>query len=371
MFALNYEGLKKRESYDEIVDYLMRGQEKIKFPNRLAKQLRESPQLSNLLDGEGLGVFDIDEQQNRNALEVQRQQLIRDAAGLDAGGVTEQRVFQPPPLPPFAPPQTASSSSQTQFPKTTRETQATQARPTLRRQSQESTTYIPTEIFHSTPEVMANVQGFVSDVENLANAAAAREREKDEIIRRMVARNLQQEIPTIPYLQRTRSPQASPVQETMEMQIDAIPDDPMNPRGRPRALPPPYPKTPPKRSKTQPPAGGKQRQKNVSPAKLLAPPQPTGTYQEGGASSSSTPAAKTTPAPKSKPVIKETMKQKREFGTKKDTSKSLSHWNAKGVGYLIDQLEHYGVRLERGQKIGKNKLKKQELLAMIREKLNI
>ena len=113
MFALNYEGLKKRETYDEIVDYLMSSQEKIKFPNRLAKQLRETPQLSNLLDGEGLGVFDIEQQQSRSALEVQRQQLIRDAASLDAGGVTEQRVFQPLPPPPFNPPQTASSSSQT------------------------------------------------------------------------------------------------------------------------------------------------------------------------------------------------------------------------------------------------------------------
>ena len=55
MFGLNYEGLKKKETYDGIVDYLMNKQENIKMPNRLAKQLRDSPQLSNLLDGDGEG----------------------------------------------------------------------------------------------------------------------------------------------------------------------------------------------------------------------------------------------------------------------------------------------------------------------------
>ena len=94
MFALNYEGLKKRETYDEIIDYLMNKQEKIKMPNRLAKQLRNSPQLSNLLDGEGEGALEMEEQQRRAATEVERQRLIRENANLD-GGVTERSAFQP------------------------------------------------------------------------------------------------------------------------------------------------------------------------------------------------------------------------------------------------------------------------------------
>ena len=61
MFAANYDGLKKRETYNEIVEYLQYGQEKIKYPNRRAKQLRESPQLSNLLDGYGMGLMDMEE----------------------------------------------------------------------------------------------------------------------------------------------------------------------------------------------------------------------------------------------------------------------------------------------------------------------
>ena len=46
VYKVNYQGLRKRESYDEIVDYLENKQEQIKYPNRLAKQLTESPQLS-------------------------------------------------------------------------------------------------------------------------------------------------------------------------------------------------------------------------------------------------------------------------------------------------------------------------------------
>ena len=65
MYALNYEGLKKRETYNEIVDYLFNKQEEIKMPNRLAEQLRNSPQLSNLLDGDGEGVLDMEIQQKK------------------------------------------------------------------------------------------------------------------------------------------------------------------------------------------------------------------------------------------------------------------------------------------------------------------
>jgi len=91
---LNYEGLKKRETYNEIIDYLMNKQEKIKTPNRLAKQLRESPQLSNLLDGDGEGVLDMEQQQRRVAVEIERERLIRERADED-GGAAERRAFEP------------------------------------------------------------------------------------------------------------------------------------------------------------------------------------------------------------------------------------------------------------------------------------
>jgi hypothetical protein len=49
------DGLKKKDTYDSLVEYLDGGQERVKYPDRLASQLRNSHEMSNLLDGEGLG----------------------------------------------------------------------------------------------------------------------------------------------------------------------------------------------------------------------------------------------------------------------------------------------------------------------------
>ena len=59
IYGINYNGLRKRDTYDEIIDYLQNKQEKISYPNRFAKQLRNTPQLSNLLDGERFNINDI------------------------------------------------------------------------------------------------------------------------------------------------------------------------------------------------------------------------------------------------------------------------------------------------------------------------
>ena len=58
VYKVNYQGLRKRESYNEIVDYLENKQEQINYPNRFAKQIRNSPELSNLFDGEGMGAVE-------------------------------------------------------------------------------------------------------------------------------------------------------------------------------------------------------------------------------------------------------------------------------------------------------------------------
>ena len=47
MYAINYDGLRKRDTYNEIIDYLQFHQEKIIYPDRFAKRVRETPQLSN------------------------------------------------------------------------------------------------------------------------------------------------------------------------------------------------------------------------------------------------------------------------------------------------------------------------------------
>ena len=43
VYEVNYQGLRKRESYNEIVDYLENKQEKISYPNCFAKQIRNLP----------------------------------------------------------------------------------------------------------------------------------------------------------------------------------------------------------------------------------------------------------------------------------------------------------------------------------------
>ena len=73
LFAANYDGLRKKGTYDEIVDQLGPGNRELKEPDRRAKQLRETPQIAGLLDGEGMMSF----------VELGKQQLA---------AVTHQRV---------------------------------------------------------------------------------------------------------------------------------------------------------------------------------------------------------------------------------------------------------------------------------------
>ena len=80
MYALNYDGLRKRDTYEEIIDYLLYDQEKIKYPNRLATRLRNSHELSNLLDGEGEGIVDIEQQQRDHSINIEKDLRIRQMA---------------------------------------------------------------------------------------------------------------------------------------------------------------------------------------------------------------------------------------------------------------------------------------------------
>ena len=43
-----YNGLRARDKYDEIVDYLANRQQIVNYPDRWAKRARESPYLTNL-----------------------------------------------------------------------------------------------------------------------------------------------------------------------------------------------------------------------------------------------------------------------------------------------------------------------------------
>ena len=81
MYAVNYDGLRKRDTYNEIIDYLQFHQEKITYPDRFAKRTRETPQLTNLLDGEGLGHAELQELDKKRAIDMMKEFAIRESGG--------------------------------------------------------------------------------------------------------------------------------------------------------------------------------------------------------------------------------------------------------------------------------------------------
>ena len=81
LFAANYDGLRKKETYDELVDQLGPGNRELKEPDRRAKQLRETPQIAGLLDGEGMTSFvELGKQQLAAASHQRVEESVREAA---------------------------------------------------------------------------------------------------------------------------------------------------------------------------------------------------------------------------------------------------------------------------------------------------
>ena len=70
----------------------MNKQEKIQYPDRTAKLLRNSPQLSNLLDSNGEGLLEMEEQQKRQVMEVEKEHKIREMAGPSTGSAADVRA---------------------------------------------------------------------------------------------------------------------------------------------------------------------------------------------------------------------------------------------------------------------------------------
>jgi len=84
-------GLRKKPTYDELVEYIDEDKDKIRYPNRAAKRLRESPELA-FLDGEGL--VEIEQQQQNIVKAQQKEQAIRSAgaSGSLSGSSVEERA---------------------------------------------------------------------------------------------------------------------------------------------------------------------------------------------------------------------------------------------------------------------------------------
>jgi hypothetical protein len=77
MYQVNYNGLKKRESYDEIVAIIENDQTKVKYPNRVALQIMNSPYMKQL-DYET--VMDVQNQQDRLAKQKMKDMVLQEIA---------------------------------------------------------------------------------------------------------------------------------------------------------------------------------------------------------------------------------------------------------------------------------------------------
>jgi hypothetical protein len=99
MLAINYSGLRKRESYDDLVRYIEKDPNKIKYPNRTATFLEQSHYMKQL---GGEDYMAMEEQQLRASKEKVKEDVIRERAGGGEGTSSllreEVRREAPPPM---------------------------------------------------------------------------------------------------------------------------------------------------------------------------------------------------------------------------------------------------------------------------------
>ena len=91
---VNFAGLRKRDTYEELINYLLTDQDIVKYPDRRAKQIRESPYLTQL-DGEGMRTM---EQQQINTMKEEYKATLLREAGFNnpaVGHVQAQAAPQP------------------------------------------------------------------------------------------------------------------------------------------------------------------------------------------------------------------------------------------------------------------------------------
>ena len=71
--GVKYGGLHKKDSYEGLIDYLENKQEKVKYPDREAKFVRDSPQYQSLLNE---GFVEVEEQQLKQIKEEQAEHAV-------------------------------------------------------------------------------------------------------------------------------------------------------------------------------------------------------------------------------------------------------------------------------------------------------
>ena len=68
------DGLKRRQTYEDVIDYIYNNNDKIRYPDRTAKQLRNTFELSQL---DGVGMLIMEQQQFKLAKEREKEDLLK------------------------------------------------------------------------------------------------------------------------------------------------------------------------------------------------------------------------------------------------------------------------------------------------------
>jgi hypothetical protein len=89
MYGVNYNGLRKRDTYDEIVKYIESDPTKIRYLNRQATFLEQSHYMKHL---GGEDYIQMEEQQLRASKEKVKEDIIRERAGRGNELVSKGRI---------------------------------------------------------------------------------------------------------------------------------------------------------------------------------------------------------------------------------------------------------------------------------------
>ena len=97
---MNKYGLRKKPTYDSLIDYIQNDQPNIKYPNRLATQITNSREMTKL---DGVGMIGMEEQQLNLGIERQRQIQISELATREGTTAKHMRSVKPPKQKPSEP----------------------------------------------------------------------------------------------------------------------------------------------------------------------------------------------------------------------------------------------------------------------------
>ena len=89
MATNNMAGLKQRKTFEEVIDYIQNDKTKIKYPDRTAKFLRNSFELSQL---DNAGMILMEQQQMREMKQREKEHLLRQLVANTSKSTTEARA---------------------------------------------------------------------------------------------------------------------------------------------------------------------------------------------------------------------------------------------------------------------------------------